>query len=64
MLGPLLFLTFVNNLHLYLNNACRTFSSKLFADEIKTYRCVNTPLEAIEFHLYINLIENGVYIGN
>jgi len=58
VLGHLLFLIFVNDLLLYLQNACHTSNSvKLFADDIKTYRVVNSPLEAIEFQLHINLIE-------
>jgi len=43
LLGPLLFLIFVHDLLLYLENACHTSNAvKLFADDIKTYLVVNS----------------------
>jgi len=59
VLGPLLFLLFVNDLPYYLSSFDHLHSPlKLFADDIKSYAIVNNISQAILFQVFINCIYN------
>ena len=56
VLGPLLFLMFINDLPCQI--ATTNHPVKLFADDIKIYSVVNTILDALTFQLLINSIDD------
>jgi len=59
VLGPLLFLIFINDLPLYLTslNLQTAHQVKKFADDVKAYSIVNTIQQALSFQLLINSVE-------
>jgi len=59
VLGPFLFLLFINDLPYFLSSfKNHHFSLKLFADDIKSYTIVNNISQAIQFQVFINSIVN------